>query len=305
MISPISVCRRLVLASTFVGATAFPLIAAQPGSGDSSEDSLKFQPSLETSFSFDAGLDEGQRALGDINTWQWRFDAPLRFSGGGPVEWTVGPGFQRFSFSRPDGAPIPSALHAYHAILGAQWRFSEAWTGRIELQPGVYSDMEDINSGDLNVPALAGLIWRVRDNLLAVAQLSIDARRDTPAIGGIGMRWGFAPDLTLSLMVPRPQIEFRPDEKSMFFAGASLQGRTFRVAEDFGTRIGRPELNDQDVEYREIRLGAGWRRQLVEGLSFQVEGGWSVDRRFLYDDVNLMLNGAGAPFVGVMLIGTF
>jgi hypothetical protein len=84
-----------------------------------------------------------------------------------------------------------------------------------------------------------------------------------------------------------------------------MRGGTFRVAEDFGRRRGRAQLDNQDVDFREITLGAGARWEFSRTLSAGVTLGWMLDRRFEYENRDLLLNGDGAPTLSFFVGGSF
>ena len=77
------------------------------------------------------------------------------------------------------------------------------------------------------------------------------------------------------------------------------------MARDFGTQQGNAALNNQEVDYREIRTGAGARYALGRALTVEVEGGWMIDRRFDFHERGLLLNGDGAPYVSAFLNFSF
>ena len=77
------------------------------------------------------------------------------------------------------------------------------------------------------------------------------------------------------------------------------------MAGDFGHTHGQPNLDDQIVNYREIRACAGLRYSLGPRLTAELKGGWMIDRRFHYDDRHLLLNGDGAPYVGAFVNVSF
>lgn len=297
---------RILFPHILTLASALSCAAAEPASPDGRHfPDLRVDPVIETSYSSGGDLGEGSVGLGDMTALMTRVAVPFRIASSERFEWSTGIEWQRWSFGLPQGAAVPNSLQTVNATIGAQWNFADSWTARVELQPGVYSDFEDISGGDFNAPGKLGLIWKVNPTLQLVAQVGVDVRRSNPVLGGIGARWQFADDWTLSLLLPRPQLEYRLVPSTTLFAGASILGGTFRVADDLGTRTGRPELNSQDLEYREIRIGAGVRTRLGDRVTLQAEGGWAVDRRFHYDDANLLLNGDGAPYVGASLSVAF
>ena len=77
------------------------------------------------------------------------------------------------------------------------------------------------------------------------------------------------------------------------------------MAEDFGDRFGRPELNDQDLSYNEWRVGAGFRWSPCRAFSLGVDGGWMGERQFNFDDRDLDLTSEGAPYFQLAVTGTY
>jgi hypothetical protein len=91
----------------------------------------------------------------------------------------------------------------------------------------------------------------------------------------------------------------------MLFVGATLHGGTYRVSDGFGRQRGRPALDRQNVDYREISAIVGGRWQLARGAALQVSVGEMLDRRFTFDDRNLLLNGDSAPTIQVSFTRVF
>lgn len=179
------------------------------------------------------------------------------------------------------------------------------WSLRTEIDPGIYSDSEDITGADFNAPMGLRAVYARSRELQCVFGLNLDLRSGNPVVGGAGLRWQFAPDWTLLFLIPAPRIEYAATPNLTFFAGANLRGGTFRVAEDFGRSRGRPALDDQNVGYREISAGAGARWKLSPTMALSIGAGWMFDRRFEYDDRDLLLNGDGALSFLLTLSGSF
>ena len=94
-------------------------------------------------------------------------------------------------------------------------------------------------------------------------------------------RWQINDRWKMKMMLPEPQIEYKARDDLHFLWEGDLEGDTFRVSSDFGTRRGDPTLNNALVDYQELRAGVGfsWNiRPLIE-LNFQT-GGYMLDRAF-------------------------
>lgn len=135
--------------------------------------------------------------------------------------------------------------------------------------------------------------------------LTFNYRSQYPVFGGVGLRWKFAEHWTLALLLPKPSVEYTVNEHLTLFAGGGISGGAFRVAKDFGNKDGQPKLNNSDVTYREMRVGSGARYRFNEHITLTADAGWMIDRRFEFDNGDLLLNGDGAPYVRVGVSGSF
>jgi len=274
-----------------------------PAGGLSAAD--KQMVSTSVSYSGPARVSAGLARLGQADafntsvlySWQERASADL--------SWSLGVFWERFGFGVPANAPIPNTVQTLALDIGSSWNITDKWSLRASLRPGLQSDFEDLSASDLNATALIALAYRQSSNLTWLAAVTVDPRRDIPAIGGIGVRWRLAEDWTLSAVLPKPTLEYQIQPDWTVYGGGELVGGAWRVNETFGTRNGRAALNDQTMTYREIRVGAGLTTRWTSHLSVGVEGGWVVDRRFVYNDARLQLNGDGAPYFSVSVTGRF
>jgi hypothetical protein len=170
------------------------------------------------------------------------------------------------------------------------------------VSPGLYSDFEQISGDDFNAPFIGGVGYTVNPDLQVFFSASVDPRRDIPVVGGPGVRWRFAEQWTLSLLLPRPQIQYRPSADWTFNIGAELLGGAYHLNPSYGRDNGLPAMDDQMATYREIRTGVGARWGGLKGFYASLESGWMIDRRFVLNDVRLQFNGDGAVY-GQLAIG--
>ena len=286
----------LLIAPTFVCAqtTVAPRAPAQP-----------LETVIEFSYAGGAGIAEGTQSLGRISSAQSRVAAVRTHALDTESAWLLGASWQRLDFSPPAGAPIPSELTALALQLGYSGQLNPAWALRLEIDPGLYSDLHDLNGGDFNAPGSLRLVRTVSREFQWLIGLDVDLRSGTPVLGGGGARWQITPDCTLLLVVPSPRVEWTVSPSLALFIGVDYRSGAYRVADDFGRRHARPELDAQIVDYREISAGAGLRWQLTPAVTVHAGAGWMFDRRFQYADRNLLLNGDGAATAQLTVTGAF
>jgi hypothetical protein len=296
--------RSFTLVGALVGAISGAL-AQRPPSGVGGPDDFGGSYSLEFSHSTDAALNRGNTVLGDLDASWLRAGYSVRFDTSPSYSWSVGLQWDHARFDAPAGAPVPEDIYGLSVRLISNWRVNERWFVRSDLRPGLYTDFEDISGGDFNVPVTVAVGYEVNPDLQVLFAVNVDLRREFPVVGGPGVIWRFADGWRLSLLIPRPQIEFTASESVTVFAGGELRATAIRVAEDFGTTVGNPVLNDDQVTYRELRVGGGVRWDLNRLFRLTVEGGYALDRRFEFDRGNVLLNGDGAPYFTVGVSGSY
>jgi hypothetical protein len=251
-----------------------------------------------------ASIAEGSRPLGEIRHHHAAIEGATTLALGRDSAAIIGLGWRRFDFSG-SVADVPDSLSSLAMKLGYSRTLSPKWSLRAEIDPGVYSDFEDVGSDDVSVPFGMRILYAASRELQWAFALFVDTRSSVPVIGGVGARWQFAPKWTLLAFLPEPRVEYAAADNLTLFAGAGMRGGTFRVAEDFGRRRGRGQLDNQDVDFRELTVGAGARWKISPALSAGVSLGWMLDRRFEYESRDLLLNGDGAPTLQFSLSGSF
>ncbi|HAV63577.1 MAG TPA: hypothetical protein DCY13_14575 [Verrucomicrobiales bacterium] len=294
------ISHRLLLLAAGVAGTAGTLPAndaADPLASPYGTDRFGNAPPASFTYAFPSAIRLGDTALGDIDSAEFAASYVESVGGGRDWHWLVGANWRRQQFDPPASAPLPDTLQAAAAAVGANWRINNRWRARVELLPGVYSDFRDVSGDDVNVPALIEGAYRFNDNLEVGVQLNVDAFRESPIVGTVGVSWRFADDWRLALWIPRPQIEYTIDDQWAAFVGASFGGGSYRVADDFGKDAGRADLGGEVVDFQEVRVGAGVRYIALERLAIELAGGWMIDRRFHFHERDVLVNGDGAPYI--------
>ncbi len=280
-------------------ALATPLAAQNPG--QPAQPGYIGNLDLTTSYVPDSGIRVGSTDLGDIDTFQNRIKYTGTFISGGSVNWSMGFEAERFGFGLDTSSMLPTTLGSVSLPLGINWKINSKWAFLAEVSPGIYSDFVEISASDFNAPLIAGLSYAVNENFLFFLQLSLDTRRDIPIVGGPGFRWQMSRQWALSMLVPRPRVEFRPNDAWMLYAGAELVGGAYQLSTEHGTRRGDAQFDDVNMTYREIRAGIGAIWNVGHGFRLEAAGGWVFDRRFVVDEERRQWNGEGAPYARLQL----
>ena len=214
----------------------------------------------------------------------------------------LGAGTQRFSFGLPNAAPLPNTLQSVAAIIGADFSLSDQWLMRLEIEPGIYSDFHDLSEDDVNAPFIAGFSYLVNEDLQWVFGMSVDARREIPVLPAVGARWRFADRWTLMAILPKPRLEYELTEALKLYGGLDLKAGTYKVAENFGSTHGRPNLNNATIDYTELRTGLGLAWRLFPALTMDLEGGYMPYREFDFHTADTRVKSdGGAPYGQIAL----
>ncbi|MCC6234335.1 MAG: hypothetical protein IT580_16955 [Verrucomicrobiales bacterium] len=298
---------KVVLGATLAAAALSTTSQAQPATRAGVQPGGEAGSRYYTEFShvFDSSVSLEGVGLGDVSTTAAQVSYQVSIPTSERYAWIVGMELRGTWFDAPDAAPIPDGLYETSLRVGNSWRFADRWRLQTLVSPGLYSDLEDVDGGDFNAPLLALAFWSVRENLDLIGGLSLNLRRDVPVIPALGARWGFADKWTLLAVYPSPRVEYAASDAVTVFAGAELVRTAYRVGKNFGSELGRPALNDEDLSYNEWRVGAGVRWSISRSFVVALDGGWAGDREFNFEDADVELDGQGAPYLQLAISGSY
>lgn len=227
----------------------------------------------------------GNSRSGGVSEQNAHFQHVVTYSSPGQVVLRGGIAYDRLDFGVPDGALIPDTLQSAYLIAGVDFQVSDLLV-RLELQPGLYGDLRRTGTRDLNMPVVLGISWLVNKDLQWIAGLSFDANRSQPVLGGIGVRWSFAPAWVLNFVPPNPRLEYKATDNLTLFGGGRFVASTFRMTDRFGTAVGDPRYNRAVVFYSEIRVGGGFSWKINPSASLEMELGYMAYRSFDFQRVD-------------------
>ncbi len=208
----------------------------------------------------------------------------------------VGLEWQRFSFGVPGNQPVPTVLQQVSAVLGFDYAFADQWLMRVEVQPGVYGDFHSVRWDDVDAPLILGAVYLKDADLQWFFGLRLDARSQYPVLPAAGVRWKFSDQWTLDFMLPNPRLEFDFNGGLQFYAGAGIDSGTFRVNSNFGTSHGLPALDNEVLDYLEIRLGAGATWKITPTITLDIGTGWMPYRSWNFHNADIVFRSHNAPY---------
>lgn len=204
------------------------------------------------------------------------------------------------------GLALPDRLGELSLNLGVQRRLSTRWSVSGFLRPGIYGDLENMDSDSFNAPVLVMASYAASRELVWLTGVAANPFSERIVMPVAGVRWVFAPSWTLNIGFPRVGVSWAVREGLSLHAGLGIQGGTYRITENLGVPApGVARLANTYVQYREIRVGLGAEWALTKGFSLTAEAGAMLDRRFEYFDRNYTLNGEAAPYVTLKLDNRF
>lgn len=265
------------------------------------------QLEYEAGAAFLAGsrLSLGSVRLGSISSTHTHLVGGVAVRATDDFTFRVAAEYRRNDFDVGPGVPIPNVLGNAGLQLTGNWALRNNLSLWVNARPGIYSDFRDFGWSDMNVPFNVVLAYQANEDLMWLLGMYVDLRSEYPVYGGPGVRWRFAEYWTLNLIMPRPRIEFQASDDLLLYTGAEWRQVAYRVATDLGTKSGFPALNNQMLDYRELRLATGLNYSISRQLNLGLEGGYALERRFHYYSQRTQLTDNGAGYVGLTVNGKF
>ena len=250
-------------------------------------------------------LSLGTVRLGSIQSTHTHLVAGLAVRATDDFTFRVAAEYRRNDFEVGRGVPIPNVLGNAGLQLTGNWALRDKVSLWVNARPGIYSDFRDVSWGDINMPFNTVLAWQADEDLMWLLGIYVDLRAEYPVLGGPGVRWHFAENWTLNLIMPRPRVEFQASDDLLLFAGGEWRQVAYRVARDLGTKTGNVALNNSMLDYREMRIGGGLNYSLSRAVNLSLEGGYAIERRFHYYSPKVQLTDNGAGYVAASINGRF
>jgi hypothetical protein len=256
-----------------------------PPSSESVPVSQEF--SIVGSYAGDSTVRQGSSNLGNVTDIYSHVNYVVSPQIKDGVLLRLGVDWERNSFGLFSAAPLPNTLQSINAIIGADFTVNDHIIMRVEAHPGIYSDWVSVNAGDFDMPVQIGGTYLYSKDLQFILGIQIDLKSDLPVIGLPGVRWQFADKWVLSAIPPKPQLQYLLSPSLTLYLGAELIGGTYQLNSNFGSSHGHgpgsnaSQLNNNVLDFSELRTGGGFTWKFTPNVSLDVSGGYIPYRAFI------------------------
>jgi hypothetical protein len=196
---------------------------------------------------------------------------------------------------------LPNQLLALYLDLGWTWRYINDTAVRLRFQPGTYSDIEQIDAGNLRMPILLEGIKRFNPTTSAVLGGTVRAGFDLPFMPSLGVVWQPSPRTRLEALLPKARLLYHLNQR------VSLQG-------DFEWRNGTYNLRESgytrsEITQNDLRVGAGAIYSLSDDLHLVADIGYVFNRTVKFDktapNIEDEIDVDPAPYASIGFRGPF
>lgn len=228
----------------------------------------------------------------------------LNFKGGGGLYyWRTDAGdvdlsgaYDFTAFDGSGGVDLPNQVAALRLDAAYTWRQWDGSAVKVDLYPGVYSDLEDIGFDDLYMPFQVLGIQAFNPQLSGVFGVAIYpgfARSFDPRFG---VRYAVSDELSVDLMYPESRVTYHPAAQWDVYAGL----RNNPVAE-YSLEDGDPR---DAFQYDEARMYVGVNAPVNDLMRVMAQLGWTISRSVDFDRVQPARDVEDAFFVSLGVGGT-
>jgi hypothetical protein len=160
-------------------------------------------------------------------------------------------------------APLHSLsldLHRLDIPINAWVDLSDRWKLWLRLQPGLYSDFDNLSSEDFMLTSLALFSYRWSEWLkIAFGAFYSRETGDERILPALGLIIEPGPHWSLALTFPRMELAYAPTPDWLISARAVLSGGGWNITDPAGS------TTDVDLNFQSVRIGLGVDRRLAAG----------------------------------------
>lgn len=249
---------------------------------------------LESSYVFGSDLHR-KVSFGDQSAIDNSFSYAHRFLLRDHLYLHLGVEYNRFDFGTT-GAPVPDHLQSVAAVIGVDYMHNNDVGAFVQVKPGFYTQ-DDFGSASFDAPITLGRIFVLQPERLYffVGANASFLRGKYPVLPLAGVIWKPNDNWKLFGILPEPRVIYSPNDTFQFWAGGEFKGGSFRT--DQNSAIIPTRLNGAAVDYFEYRTGGGFIYTPSRNVSFDLGGGYAIEREFDFHRAGFRYKADGAPYL--------
>lgn len=260
------------------------------------------EPAVRTEINFRIGTDyvgSGDfrtGSAGDQDAYHANILAGVSIPLRNATYFTTNAFYDRYDFGT-SLAPVPTTLHKVGADIGFDYRAEGETAATIYASPGIYGS--EIDSDAFNVPITAYIAHRLTPNVVAVVGARYNEWSMYQILPSGGFIWTINDRWKMRAIATAPKMEFTPNSDLTLTFGGELTGGTYLTAKN------EQNFADKHLDYYDIRAGFGATYRGWKPFELIANAGWSFERNFRYDDIDVEYRVQGAPYIAVSAKAVF
>lgn len=178
-------------------------------------------------------------------------------------------------FSSSAGLNLPDYVGELSLHGAYTWRSSEGQAVRVQVSPGLHSDLEEISADAIYFPFEVKLIQAFSPEVSGMMGLAFFPGFEQSVDPRFGIRWQIDDLLTLDLMYPESRLVLEPIEQWKIYAGVKVDLTPEWKLEEDDER--------ESIAYNETRAFLGLQHPIADVLMVRYEGGVAFGRTFDFE----------------------
>jgi hypothetical protein len=170
---------------------------------------------------------------------------------------------------------LPNQLLDLYIDLDWTWRYVNDTAVRLRLQPGTYSDIEQIDASNLRMPIIIEGVKRFNPTTTAVLGASARAGYDVPFMPSLGVVWQPTPQYRLEALLPKACMLYHLNDRFTVQGDFEWRNTSYNLRESGFTR--------SEITQNDLRIGAGALYSLSDDLHLTADIGYIFNRSIKFD----------------------
>ena len=196
---------------------------------------------------------------------------------------------------------LPNQLLDLYIDLGWTWRYVNDSALRLRLQPGTYTDVEEIDIGNIRMPILLEGVKRFSPTTTGVLGGTVRLGFELPFMPSLGVVWQPSPQLRVEALLPKSRVLCHLNNRWTLKGDFEWRNGSYNLRESGYTR--------SQITQNDLRLGAGTIYSISDDLHFTADIGYIFNRSIEFDETPATIENEidvdAAPYVTLGFRGPF